>query len=159
MTQSSEPKISFNIEDGILVCFITGDRSNQKALQIWSEILHQCQQHDLSLVQVTMALRGKYQPFKAIEIYRSIIALLLPAQVSLAVLDLNHLSAPDTQVACNMGYIKGITVSYFDSQTEAKNWLLSQSKANNGRPINITAKQSNENASSQQEPNEYKNFG
>ena len=121
-----QPKLSFNIDNDIVACFITGERSDESILDIWAEVINQCHYHNLSQVQVTMALRGKYQPFKAIEIYRSVIAMLVPENLSLAVVDLNHLSATDTQVACHMGYIKGINVSYFESQNDAKTWLLKQ---------------------------------
>ncbi len=149
MTNRMQPKLSFNIEDDILACFITGERSDDSILDIWANIINQCHYHNLSQVQVTMALRGKYQPFEAIEIYRAVIAMLIPAELSLAVVDLNHLSATDTQVACNMGHIKGINVSYFESQTDAKAWLLKQkSKAKKTKSVPIgTAMQANQSQS------------
>lgn len=141
-----QPKLSFNIEDDIFTCFITGERTDESILDIWVEIIKQCQHHKLSRVQFTVALRGKYQPFKAIEIYRAVIAMLEPAEISLAVVDLNHLSATDTQVACNMAHIKGVNVGYFESQTDARTWLLKQSNKNKEQksdPIN-TAQQVNQ---------------
>ncbi len=139
MTDHLQPKISFNIEADILSCFITGERSEQSVLPVWQQLLKQCEQNQLSLVQVTLALRGKYQPFKAIENYRAVVALLKPANLTLAVIDLNHLSSSDTQVACHMGYIKGLNVKYFDSQNSAKNWLQQQSNLSTRNAESSTA--------------------
>jgi len=119
-------KISFRAEDGILSCFITGERSDDEALDYWQELINECHHQDISRLQLTIALRGKYSPFDAIKNYQSIISMLKPSGIIVAVLDLNHLSAPDSQVACNMAASQGLNVAYFGLEKDAKAWLLAK---------------------------------
>lgn len=119
-----KPKITFNIEDDILTCFVTGKRHGDAVLEIWESLVNKCHHEDVKLVQVTMALRGKYEPFAAIEIYQAVIEMLKPTGIKVALVDLNHLSVRDSQVACNMAVGKGIHASFFDQPADARTWLL-----------------------------------
>ena len=119
------------------MCFVTGERTSDSVLDIWAELVNECHHHDINLVLVTMALRGKYEPFKAIEIYQSVIEMLKHTHLAIALVDLNHLSAPDSQVACNMGLGQGINTAYFASQIDAKTWLVKQSASTSKAKMGI----------------------
>jgi len=127
-------KISFRIENDILNCFVTGDRASTSVLDYWQQLINKCHQENIHQVQLTLALRGKFNPIDAIECYQSIIEMLKPAGLKIAAVDLNHLSASDTQVSCNMAASQGIDVSFFESEGEAKDWLTN---SRNGGTDNI----------------------
>jgi len=116
--------ISFRIENDILLCFVTGERGCGSVLEYWQKLINKCHQEDIQLVQITLALRGKFNPFDAIESYQSIIEMVKPTSLKIATVDLNHLSASDTQVSCKMGASQGLDVAYFDSEDAAKEWLI-----------------------------------
>ena len=119
-------KLSYRVENGILICFVTGERSSDETLEHWQELINKCHYEDISMLLMTMALRGKFSPFEAIENYQAIIEMLKPTDLKVALVDLNHLSAPDSQVACNMGVSQGLNTAYFDSERKAKAWLLDE---------------------------------
>jgi len=116
--------ISFRIENDILMCFVTGERNSRSVLEYWQKLINKCHQEDIHLVQLTIALRGKFNPVDAIESYQSIIEMIKPTNLRVACVDLNHLSASDTQLSCKMGFIQGIDVSFFDSEDAARDWLV-----------------------------------
>ena len=122
--------ISFRIENNILMCFVTGERNSQSVLEYWQKLINKCHQEGIYLVQLTIALRGKFDPVNAIECYQAIIEMIKPTNLKVACVDLNHLSAPDTQVSCKMGIIQGINVCFFDSEDTAKQWLIDGSNSN-----------------------------
>ena len=109
--------------------YVTGERAGDAVLDLWAETINQCHLNDLNHVLMTFALRGKYQPFNAIEIYQAVIEMLKHSNLTIAFVDLNHLSIPDSQVACNMGVGQGIDVAFFDNQFDAKSWLKQQDKS------------------------------
>lgn len=117
-------KISFKIENSILSCFVTGERSIDESLEYWSQLIKKCQLDDIYRVQMNLAVSGRFSPFEAIEDYQAIIDLLKSTDLKIAVVDLNQISAPDTQIGCNMGASQGLNVCHFYSEQKAKNWLL-----------------------------------
>jgi hypothetical protein len=120
-------KLSYQVENGILMCFLTGERSVGEALEYWRKLIRYCQIHQISRLQLTIAMRGKFSPFEAIKNYQAIIDLLKPLKLKIAIVDLNHLSAADSQVACNMGASQGLNAAYFETEEQAKSWLMSES--------------------------------
>lgn len=121
-------KISLKVENGILKCFMTGEKSIDDALKYWKQLIHQCEKNKLSHIQMSLAVTGRFSPFEAIGNYQSIINILKPADVKIAIVDLNHSSASDTQVGCNMAISQGINLCYFESEQAATNWLLVDQK-------------------------------
>ncbi len=118
-------KISYRVENDVLMCFVTGERSSNETMEYWQESVDKCQSEDLSRIQMNLAMNGRFGPFEAIQNYQSIIQMLKSTNLRIAVVDINLASAPDSQVACNMGASQGLDVSYFASEKEAKAWLLS----------------------------------
>jgi hypothetical protein len=117
-------KISFKIENSILACFITGERTIDVALEHWAQLLDKCKQENISRIQMNLAVKGRYSPFEAINNYQSIIEMLKQVKLKIALVDLNQISAPGTQVGCNMGASQGLNIRYFDSVQKARSWLL-----------------------------------
>ena len=118
--------------------FVTGDRSGKESINYWQEIINKCHHERKNKVLVAMALRGKFLPFEAIEIYQTIIEMLKHSELQVALVDLNHLSASDSQVACNMAVSQGINISYFDSELAALEWF-SNNHSNQNNPIEKSA--------------------
>ncbi len=117
-------KIAFKVENGILACFITGERSTYEALEYWSQLLDKCKREKLSRIQVNLAIKGRFSPFEAINNYQSIIEMVKQVKLKIALVDLNQISATDTQVGCNMGASQGLNIRCFGSEQKARNWLL-----------------------------------
>lgn len=104
--------------------FVTGERSQNTNFEHWHQIVDICEHKKIYLVQMTIALRGKYSRFDAISNFQTIIEIVKPQNLKIAVVDLNHLSSSDSQVACNMAASQGINCNYFDSEEKAKKWLV-----------------------------------
>ena len=117
-------KIYFKVENDVLSCFVTGERSIDEALKYWDQLIKKCQQDDISRIQMNLAVTGRFSPFEAIQNYQAIIDLLKQVDLKIALVDLNQISAPDTQVGCNMGASQGLNACYFNSEQKAKAWLL-----------------------------------
>lgn len=119
------------------MCFMTGERNTANGYQQWQEMIQKCQSENINKAQVTLALRGKLSPFEAIKSYQKIIEVLKPGNVKVALIDLNHLTLKDSQVACRMGASQGLNIAFFNQEEQAQNWLQSDEKASNdNNPIN-----------------------
>lgn len=132
-------KISFKVESGILSCFMTGKRSIDEALEYWQQLIKKCQQDDISRIQMNLAVTGRFSPFEAIKNYQAIIDLLKQVDLKIAVVDINQISAPDTQVGCNMGASQGLNMCHFSSEIEARTWLLADFDNFSNDNLNQTA--------------------
>ena len=120
-------KISFKVENHVLSCFVIGERSIDEALKYWGQLIKKCQQEDISRIQMNLAVTGRFSPFEAIQNYQAIIDLLKQVDLKIALVDLNQISAPDTQVGCNMGASQGLNMCLFNSEQKARSWLLADS--------------------------------
>jgi hypothetical protein len=125
------------MEGSLLMCFMTGERNGANGYEQWQELIQKCQSEELSRIQITLALRGKLSPFEAIKSYQSIIEILKPANLKIALIDLNHLTLKDSQVACNMGASQGLNIAFFKQEEQAQDWLMSSDFASNDtNPVN-----------------------
>ena len=117
-------KISFVVENNVLMCFLTGERSSVEIANHWKLMIEKCESENIKKILMNLALVGKFDPFEAIKNYQSVIELLKNQPLKVAITDMSLISSPDTQVACNMGASQGINVEYFDCKEDAINWLL-----------------------------------
>lgn len=120
-------EVSFRIEEKTLMCYIAGRRTSSDVLRYWREMLNKCREEKLSKMLVTIALQGTFDRFEAIEVYQSLINILQFTNVTIAVIDLNELSATDSKMACQMALAYDINVYFAETEAEAKSWLKSQS--------------------------------
>ncbi len=120
-------KISFKVENNILKCFMTGKKSIDDAIILWKQIVDKCEKDNLSRIQVSLAVTGRFSPFEAIGNYQLIINILKQVDIKIAIIDWNNSSASDTQICCNMAVSQGLNLCYFDSQQGASRWLLADS--------------------------------
>ena len=117
-------KVSLKVENNILKCFMTGKKSIDEGLIYWQQIVDKCEKENLSRIQVSLAVTGRFSPFEAIGNYQLIINILKQVDIKIAIIDLNNSSASDTQICCNMAVSQGLNLCYFESQQEASSWLL-----------------------------------
>ncbi len=122
-------KISHQIEANILIVFVTGKRSLDDSLYYWKKIIQFCQENEIENIQLTLALRGKFEPFEAIKNYQLVIDIVKSHDFNIAIMDLNGLSKKDTKVACNMASSQGMSCTYFDNEIRARAWLNEKSMA------------------------------
>lgn len=129
-TYQNAIKISHRIESdahsNCLVVFVTGKRSIDDTIYYWQKIIQLCQNNEVENIQLTLALRGKFEPFIAIENYQVIIDLVKPFDFNIGLMDLNGLSQKDSQVACNIASSQGINCAYFEKEIDARIWLNEQ---------------------------------
>jgi hypothetical protein len=116
-------KISYRLEENVLIVFVNGKRSLHDTLYYWEKIAQTCEENQLNNVQLTLALRGKFSPFDGIKNHQQVIDFLKSLDLNVALTDLNGLSQKDTQVACNMAASQGLNFAYFESEITASSWL------------------------------------
>jgi hypothetical protein len=119
-------EVSFKVEQQILRCFVSGNSHPKNMLPYWQEMLSKCRKEKLNRLFVTLALRGSFDRFEALQASQSVITLLRSENIAIAVTDLNELSATDSKMACHMAVAKNINVIYVECEAEAKNWLNAQ---------------------------------
>ena len=116
-------KISYRLEENMLVVFVMGKRSFEDSHYYWQKVIEICEENNIENVQITLALRGKYTPFDSIKNYQQMIDFVKPFDINVALIDLNGLSKKDSQIACNMASSQGMNCSYFDNELKARYWL------------------------------------
>ncbi len=119
-------EVSFKVEQQILRCFVSGNSEPENMLPYWQEMLVRCCKENLDRLLVTLALRGSFDRFQALEAFQSVIALLQSTHVAIAITDLNEQSASDSKMACHMAAAKNINVLYVENEAQGKDWLNSQ---------------------------------
>ncbi len=118
-------EISFSIENNIVMSFVTGKRTKENSIKLWQQAFDRCEQENIKKLQMNLALDGHFSPFEAINNYQSIIEIVKNRGLQIAVVDINRNSSSETQIGCNMGASQGVNVNYFNSESEAMRWLMS----------------------------------
>lgn len=119
-------KVSYRTNLDILYCFVSGERDSESIKKYWQEIVDKCRNNGLRKIQVTLALSGSFEKFQAIRIYNLLYKSVDTNGLAFAVLDINDQTQANTQMACWMAKGKGVRIEYFESDSDAADWLTNK---------------------------------